>query len=654
MTVLLDAWPSVFDYDDIATLVAYLAPIAAVSGTVAVYLAGLTTFAVVSLYATVPIVVASTAALAVDNVSEARHASLRASLSGDGFKLSVAAYLGVQAMALLAASVGTVRPYAYYALVALAAVVVLVQILRAELTRGAVAVVLAEAAVLLTTVLWSVTLKYAYFFGRTDVFPHHRFVDSLLATNRVTGGFGEYQAFPLWHIFAGFQQQLYGGAVDTLGVFFLTTGVLYAVATVGVYALARRFSFSKEVSLVAALAMCVMPFVILYGMYSIPRSVTAVLFLFGLLALLVEDRRGSFVFLALVVGIAVYHTVSLPFIFVTLGAYYVAERLLQRSRGREEAPAYVVSTWALLAVPVVQLGYWALADPALVERLVGLVTESATYGLASETGGLTTQFIESPYRELANYVPFGFVLLFVVFAVVRSAGATRLSRRGERVLLATLLLAVLSFPGPVLLVSVVSNVTPDNVLRFAQYTYPFVVLAFGVGVVSAVRSASAVGGRRVATALVVVLVFAAAFTAVSNDFVASDNPAVERDDFYTFYLSEPEVSSVATVTDTAESPLTSDYVACRYVNNPVGGDCGIIQANPVSGELHLADDSVFLLRDGELAKRPLSVFPTDERVESPPFSNFRESVPASSPVWSELGERNRVYDSGSVSGYAAG
>ena len=49
-----------------------------------------------------------------------------------------------------------------------------------------------------------------------------------------------------------------------------------------------------------------------------------------------------------------------------------------------------------------------------------------------------------------------------------------------------------------------------------------------------------------------------------------------------------------------------------------------------------------------------ALFTTDERVESPPFSNFRESVPASSPVWSELGERNRVYDSGSVSGYAAG
>lgn len=653
MTALADVRTTLTDYDDIAAVVAYLAPVAAVCGTVGVYLAGLTTFAVVSLYATVPIVVASGTALAAERVSTVREAAFATSLTPAGLRLTVAAYLAVHALSLLVASAGAVRPYAYYGLVALAAAIVLFQVLHSEPSRGRVAVYLTETAALLATLLWSVTLKYRYFFGRTDVFPHHSSVDSLLATGHVTGAFGEYQAFPLWHVFMGFQRQLYGGTLDTLGVFFVTTGVLFAVATVAVYAVGRRFALSRTVSLVAALGMCAMPFVVLYGMYSIPRSVTAVLFLFSLLALLLDDRRGTVVFLAFTVGTAAYHTVSLPFVFVTLAAYYAAERLLGARSRRSEDSSYVVSTGALLAVPVVQVVYWGVVDPALVERLVSLVTESATYGLASETGGLTTQFIESPLRELANYAAFGLLLLFVVFAVVRSAAATRLSRRGECVLLAALLLVGLSFPGPVLLVSVVSNVTADNVLRFGQYTYPFVVLAFGVGVVSAVRTGAAVGDRRVALAVVLVLAFSTVFLGVSNDFVASDNPVVERDDFYTFYLSGSEVTSVGTLTETSEAPVTSDYVTCRYVDHLGNGECGIIQANPVTGALYTPPDSVLVLRDVELADRPLSVFPTDERVADPPYSNFRESLPASSQAWSDLADRHRVYDSSSVSGYVA-
>ncbi|MFC7115147.1 hypothetical protein ACFQH2_09555 [Natronoarchaeum sp. GCM10025703] len=450
-----------------------------------------------------------------------------------------------------------------------------------------------------------------------------------------------------------FQQQLYGGVVDTLVVFFVTTGVVYAVATVAIYAMARRFGFSRVIAVVAALGMCAIPFVVLYGMYSIPRSVTAVLFLFSLLALLLEDRRGTFIFLAFVVGIAAYHTVSLPFIFVTLGAYYAAERLLNTRSHGNGASSYVVSTGALLTIPVVQVVYWGLMDPALIERLISLATENATYGLSNETGGITTQFIESPLHELANYTPFGFLLLFIMFAVVGSAAASRLSRRGECVLLATLLLVPLSFPGPAMLFSVVSNVTADMVLRFGQYTYPFVALTFGVGVVSAARAGAAVGGRRIALAVVVVLAFTTVFFAVSNDFVASDNPVVERDDFYTFYLSESEVTSVGTITETADRSVTSDYVTCRYVENPGNGDCHIIQADPMNRELHTADGSVFVLRGAELAQRPLSVFPTNERVEDPPYSNFRQSLPASSPVWNDLDDRHRVYDSGSVTAYTA-
>jgi len=652
MTLRFNLQTTVGDYENIAGAVAYLAPLAAACGTIGVYLAGLPTFAVVSLYATVPIVIASTAALAVDHISSVREAVFVRSLTPAGLRLTVAGYLVLHGLSLVAASTGVVRPYIYYGLVALTAAVILFQVFHTDLTRNRIAVFLAESAGLLTTLLWSVTLKYAYFFGRTDVFPHHSFVDSLLATGHVTAAFGEYQGFPLWHILVGFQQQLYNGVADTLAVFFVTTGVVYALATVGIYALARRFALSKTVALVSALGMCAMPFVLLYGMYSIPRSITAVLFLFSLIALLLDDRRGTLVFFGFVVGTAAYHTVTLPFVFVILGTYYAAERLLGAGSHTDGSSSYVVSTGVLLAVPIIQVLYWAIVNPALINRLIDIATGSG-YGIARGTGGLAAQFIESPLRELANYAPFGLLLLFIVFAVIRSAGTGRLSRRGESVLLTTLLLIILSFPGPALLVSAVTSLTADNVIRFAQYTYPFIVLAFGVGVVAAIRVGTAVGGRRIAMTVVLLLACTTVFMAVSNDFVASDNPAVERDDFYTYHLSGSEVTSIGTITESAGGSVTGDYVACRYINYPGNGDCGIIQADPIDGELHAAEDSVFLLREGELAKRPLSVFPTNDRVEDPPYSNSRDSVGASSPVWNGLDDRHRVYDSGTVSAYTA-
>lgn len=661
-------WASV-DYETIASLVGRVGPVATVLATVGVFLVGLQTFAIVSLYVTVPVVVATAVAAAVASgrLGDWRTATATESfglptasttLSPAWFRLSSAGFLVTVGASLLVASETAIRPYTFYLLVGVATAVVLFQALHAGPSRARIGVVLLETGALLATVVWSVTLKYHYYFGRTDVFPHHRLVDVLLSTGHVTGAFGEYQAFPLWQVFTAVQQQFYGGEVGTLTVFFVTTGVLYAFVPAGVYAVARRLSFPTDVSLVAAVGTCLVPYVLIYGMYAIPRSVTSVLVVLALLGLLLDSRRGSALYLGVVVAMAVYHTVTLPFVFVTLGAYYVAERVLATGDGSAtddhdgERASYVVPLWALLAVPVVQFAYWGIAAPSLIERLVGLAADNTTYGLESQTGALADQFVESPFRELANYASLGFLLLFIVFGVVRAPWVDRLSRRTGAVLVATMLLAVVSFPGPALLVSTVSNVTADMVLRFAQYTYPFVALSVAVGVVATVRTGTTLGRRRVAVAVVLVLVCSTAFLTVSNDFVASDNPIVERDDFYTFYLTESEVTGFDTVTDRAGTPVTGDYVTCRYVNNPGGGDCGIIQADPFAGELYVEGGSVVLLREGELEDRPLSVFPTSERVEDPAYSNFRESIPASSPVWEDLRGHHRVYDAGTVSAYA--
>ncbi|MFC7115146.1 hypothetical protein ACFQH2_09550 [Natronoarchaeum sp. GCM10025703] len=171
MTLPMDVWAIGRDYDNIAGTVAYLAPAAAISATTGVYVAGLTTFAVVSLYATVPIVVASTTALLVNRVSIAREVVFARSLTPARLRLSVAGYLTIHGLSLLTASAGAIRPYAYYGLVALAAAIILFQLLHTEPSRARVVLFLTEIAALLATLVWSVTLKYRYFLDAQMYFP---------------------------------------------------------------------------------------------------------------------------------------------------------------------------------------------------------------------------------------------------------------------------------------------------------------------------------------------------------------------------------------------------------------------------------------------------------------------------------------------------
>jgi len=636
-------------YRRISGAIPYVAPVAAVAGTLLTVLLGLYSLTVISLYATVPVLVASAGYFVADDSLDITAPTTR-ELSQAGLELSVALYFAVYGLAILLVAVNDVRPMAFYALVGVLAVLVLAQILWTALSPFRVALTLAETSGLLLGVLWSVTLKYHYFFARTDVFVHHSVVEGLVNSHRVTAAFGSYQPFPLWHVYMGFQTMLFEGRLGPLKLSFVVTGLLFLAAPPAVYALARRFHFTRRVSLVAALGTCLNPFVILYGMYSIPRSVTSLFVPFCLLLLFVEDRRASALYVCFLVGIAAYHTVSLPFVFLTVGCYFAAERLLSLpGQGETGESTPVVAPWAVAAIPVIQFAYWLVAAPDLIARLAGIAAGGSSGG---ETGGATaTPFIEAPYHELVNYLPFGLIVLFVLFGVVQSGKLTTLSRRSKGLLLSALVITTVSVPGPALLVSLVSGITADMAFRIGQYTYPLEMIGFAVGVVAAVKSGPSVGWRRVSTAVVLLLVFSMAFLAVSNDFVASDNPVTERSDFYNFYLDDAETTSFETIATRTETPVTSDYVTCRYLNNPGPGDCAIIQADQERGRLFSAPDSVVVVRTGELRDRPLSIYPTSEPVADPPYSNNRDSLSRQSAVWDDLDTHSRVYDSAAVSGY---
>lgn len=636
------------EYRSIARLCAYLFPIVAIVGTAAPLIIGEHSLAIVATYASIPAMIVAAAYFSQrghENVFELPREQIGSTTK---FKFTVIVFVLVHSGSVLLLTATAVRPIAYYGLTAVMGGVILFQILRFALTRSKIVLILSEIAILLATSIWSVTFNYHYFFGRTDVFPFHWTVEILLETNRVTADFGEYEPFPLWHILIATESLLFDGRIPHLELFFLTSGLVFMVLVPTVYVLARRLSFSPQLALLGSLFTAFHPFVVFYGMYAIPRSVASFLFALLLLTMIMRGLRGFLLFLTIVLAIVVYHTVSIPFIVSCLLVY----ALVERSLAGKPTGGYLVSFYHFVAIGVIQLLYWWMMAPEILQRVIAAVDYSS--GDAGDPDAeipvTDPDLISQPFHELANYVAFGFILFFVLYAVVRGVNHVKMSHLGKSVLLTALVLSAVSFPGPPVLISMVIDVTSSNILRFSHYSYPFIGIATAVGFMALYRTRFPVGGHQLKLGLLIFLFLTTGFLGVSNDFVASDNPVIERE-FYTYYLEESEEHGFKTVGELSESPVVADYITCRYLDHSPVGECQIIQVNPAAGELYLPEDEVLLLRHHELGDRGLSVYPTPEYVYSPRYHDATEYVPYESPVWDDLQAEHKIYNSNTVSAY---
>jgi hypothetical protein len=256
-------------------------------------------------------------------------------------------------------------------------------------------------------------------------------------------------------------------------------------------------------------------------------------------------------------------------------------------------------------------------------------------------------------NELVNYLQFSLLLLFVAVAVVLGLQSDRISKRGKAVIVSGALLSIVSFPGPILLVDKLAS--NFNMLRFGQYTFPLIVMAAAAGIVILVDADLRISRRNltpVLSVVVVLLVFSMGFLAVSNDFVASDNPTVERQ-FYTYYLSESETDGLRTVSDLSGNGLMSDEVACKYISySGSNSGCTILQADTDRGTLLSSEQThLLVVRTTELDRRGLQVFPTDEYDPNPSYLYSEAYLSADDPTWNDLDRRNKVFATDAVAAF---
>mgnify|MGYP000695882246 FL=1 len=288
------------DFRTVASGLGVALPLLGVVGVVGPFLLGYHSLAIIATYAAVPCLLAPAFGRYVSHTERVEVAS-----DTHVETLLTAGFFCTMAVSVVLLATNEVRPYSYYAAVAAMASLLLLQILRVSPKTRRIWPILGQIALLQLNLVWGVTLKYNYFIGRTDIFGHVHYVRLILENNAVQSDLvGFYESFPLWHVLGAMGHLVSGGYVSPRTVLFVTSGVLYAVVPVGVYLVARRLFDSPRVALAAGLFSCLSSTVMHNGMYSIPRSVGAFLFVFVLLAWVQDDSRSVFLFALFAAAIA--------------------------------------------------------------------------------------------------------------------------------------------------------------------------------------------------------------------------------------------------------------------------------------------------------------------------------------------------------------
>lgn len=530
-----------------------------------------------------------------------------------------------------------VRTLSYFVLAAVMGVLILTQILfSSELSNKQIKIILMQISLLFLNIIWGVTLKYYFFIGRTDVFFHSWAIENLLETGYIDQAFDIYEAFPLWHILSSYICQITNLPIIPAKVMFITNGLIYGCLVLIIYLAASKI-LNTKIALLSALLMCFNTEAIFYGMYSIPRS--GVLVLEGLLiVLLVQQKTYLNIALSMLItiGLIMYHTASMPFIILILVLFYILQVVYDVGNAER-----FVNFNFLLLIFVSTVTYWMYAGVKVFNSVVGSLLGEAP------TGTLTKSVVETPLKELFNYLQYSPLLLFVILGVLWGLSTPKLKGVAKIFLIMGLLLVPVTFPGPALLLNKLAG--NFNLARFGEYSFIFICIAGAAGLDILFYKLKT--KYRIS---VIILFFMMAFLAVSNDFTASDRPLVKRP-FYTFYLSEEENISLKRVVQMAEGYVLSDYISCRYLESSAfANKIHVLEVDAQQQKfLRNSREDIIILRKAELTKRPLKLFtsPNGKFLLKPSLGDTLDYYHNDLPLWKTLEDYNTVYDSGALRGF---
>lgn len=535
-----------------------------------------------------------------------------------------------------------IRPYSYYITITFMALLILFEIFHLCFSKKTSIIVLLQIMILATNIIWSASLKYYFFIGRTDPFAHVWFIENLINSGYVSDIFRIYSAFPLWHILCSIIYETINIQMPLHKVVFFIGGIFAALLILAVYSLSFKLFKKTEIALLVALFVCIYPDFIIMGMSSLPRS--PIMFLEVLLILLLldsHDTKKTFLAITLTFAVISYHPASIPFIMFIFLILYVLENFYGVCyKSKFLAPRYILISASMT------IAYWMYYSKEMFSNFIEYISAEPP------TGILTKSVIEVPVNELLNYIQLSPLLIFIILGILIGLNSIKFSEMTKMFFITAILLIPISFPGPILLLNKISG--QFNFDRFGEYAFIFICIAAAIGL-----NEFYLHSKKPLRIFAIMLFAVMCFLSISNDFTATDNPIVKRP-FYTYYLTEEETIALKHVADITtfaagknKNYLMSDFVSQKYLEfslyEPISHILMVDKTNLTF--LRNSNEDIILIREKELTKRPLKLFSSDKgKFSSEGFYKVAsyEYYYNDLTLWKSVGRNNRLFDSGGV------
>lgn len=613
-------------------LLLYSLPILAVAGIAVTLVFGLSNFSLMGSYLAIPMFFSALFYLKYRDGS-----SDHSNLDGRMLLLSLNIFLLNFIISLFLLRTFSVRPFAYYAVVTLMTALVLFNILFFKTDRRMTIIVLIQAMALVLNIIWGVSLNYFFFIGRTDAIGHAYIIEDMLRQGHVTELFELYKPFPLWHILVSSLYTITGIHIPVHRAMFFTSGLIYSFLVPLVYLISLKIFNNQKLSLLSSLFVVTYSDIIFYGMYSISRSIVSFLEVLLILLLLKRGRpEMAVLYITAIFSIILFHTASMPFIIVIFFSVWFVQKLLRIEKGE-----HFITTYCLMLMVVSTLFYWMFLAEDLFRAITSSIFSPPPIGVMPDTS------IEMPLNELFNYLQYSPILFLSLVGIIFSMQSKRISNGNKVLFLAGLLLMPVTFPGPSMLLNRLA--TTFNFARFSEYSFILILLASALGFGYLFRRS----GRYGKTFLLLLFILMS-FLSLSNDFVASDNPLVKRP-FYTYYLTDEEITGFYQVASKTEGYMMSDYVTSNFIfNSPYILKEHILEVDLKNMTLlRNSSADILLIRTGELEKRPLYLYSSmDGRLRlEPNLISSCEYFGNDISLWGRLDDYNKVFESSTVQGY---
>lgn len=381
----------------------------------------------------IPVILASVIAIWKFDLLRRRPSTISSSLrlNSRSFLYLVLLFITSYLLCLCFLVQGGPRPIAYFCLVVLMAGLIIIEILGTEQTqvnrRG---IILTQIVLLALNLIFGQTLKLPLYFGGGDVLFHMGWISSVIESGHVTSAMGNYQFFPLFHIFGTSGVLVTGMPLQTS--YFVFNGLSFIIFLPVVYLIVKQVTKDARLALLATLLYSLTREIAFSGMYMNTKEMAFLFYLLVLYLLIQRNWQLRIIAVGLIAPLVLLHQTTLVYLSGIFVLIMVIEFILF---GRSKHVGYVYP----VLFTVAYVGYWFFLCYPFAYDMITLLSSSEVVAVP-----IVALVIGEPLvNTLAKYADYSILFFFALFGIVSQL---RQDGRGTTLVHAFALLAFVALP----------------------------------------------------------------------------------------------------------------------------------------------------------------------------------------------------------------